>query len=85
MVNNKYILKRLNSVIKKFFKKEELSITLSTTAEDIEEWDSLNHMSLIQAIEQEFEIEFDFFEVMDFENIGALIESIQKKRNNTFQ
>ena len=77
------ILKTLTAVIKKFFKKEELLITLNTTAIDIEEWDSLNHMELIRAIEFEFKIEFEFFEVMDFENIGGLVKSIQQKMYTT--
>lgn len=65
--------------MKNFFKKEELFITTDTTATDIEEWDSLNHMGLIRAIESKFKIEFDFFEIMDFENIGELVKSIQQK------
>ena len=77
------ILKTLTTVIKKFFKKEELLITLETTAMEIQEWDSLSHMGLIRAIEFEFEVEFEFFEVMDFENIEGLVKSIQQKTENT--
>ena len=79
MSQNKHILNRLNVVISDFFKKENLAISLTTTANDIEEWDSLNHMDLIRSIEEEFNIEFEFFEVMDFENIGELVKSIEQK------
>ena len=79
MSQDKHILNRLNVVISDFFKKEKLAITLTTTANDIEEWDSLNHMNLIRTIEEEFNIEFEFFEVMDFENIGELVKSIEQK------
>ena len=79
MSKDKQILDKLNIVIGDFFKKEKLSIKLSTTANDIEEWDSLNHMHLIRTIEEEFNIEFEFFEVMDFENIGELVKSIEQK------
>ena len=79
MSQDKHILNILSIIIKNFFKKEKIAITLTTTANDIEEWDSLNHMELIQAIEEEFNIEFEFFEVMDFENIGELVKSIQQK------
>jgi len=74
-----HILNILSNVIKNFFQKENIAITLTTTANDIEEWDSLNHMNLIRAIEEEFKIEFDFFEIMDFENIGELVKSIHQK------
>ncbi len=79
MNNQNNILKTLTTVIKKFFKKEDLLITLETTAMEIQEWDSLSHMGLISAIEFEFGIEFEFFEVMDFENIEGLVKSIQQK------
>ncbi|MBK22253.1 MAG: acyl carrier protein [Flavobacteriales bacterium] len=79
MSKDKQILKTLNIVIGDFFKKEKLAIKSSTTANDIEEWDSLNHMDLIRTIEEEFNIEFEFFEVMDFENIGELVKSIEQK------
>ena len=79
MSQHNHILNILSNVIKNFFQKENIAITLTTTANDIEEWDSLNHMNLIRAIEEEFKIEFDFFEIMDFENIGELVRSIQQK------
>ena len=79
MSQQNHILNILSNVIKNFFQKENIAITLTTTANDIEECDSLNHMNLIRAIEEEFKIEFDFFEIMDFENIGELVRSIQQK------
>ncbi len=79
MSQDKDILNKLNVVISDFFKKEKLAITLTTTANDIEEWDSLNHMNLIRTLEEEFNIEFEFFEVMGFENIGELVKSIEQK------
>ena len=47
---------QLEKVFKSFFKNEALAISKTTTTEDIESWDSLNHMSLIAEIEKEFEI-----------------------------
>ena len=52
---------------------------MDTTAKDIDAWDSLNHMNLISEVEKAFNLQFDFFEVMDFENIGELVQSIQNK------
>lgn len=73
---------KLEKVFKSFFKNEVLTISKATTTEDIENWDSLNHMSLIAEIEKEFEITFDFYEVMDFENVGELIKNITNKKAN---
>ena len=57
----------------------DLIISEITTAKDIDAWNSLNHMSLISEIEKQFKIQFDFFEVMDFENIDELLKSIENK------
>lgn len=65
--------------MREFFQRPDLTITENTTATDIEAWDSLNHMSLIGEVEKQFRIQFDFFEVMEFENIGELIQSIKTK------
>ena len=71
---------QLEKVFKSFFKNEALVISATTTTDDIENWDSLNHMGLIAEIEKEFEITFDFYEVMDFENVGELLKSITNKK-----
>ena len=62
-----------------FFNLTDLTISENTTAKDIDAWDSLNHMSLIREVEEKFNIQFDFFDVMEFENVGELVKSIQNK------
>tara|TARA_B110000211_G_C14077791_1_gene553001 strand:+ start:1218 stop:1466 length:249 start_codon:yes stop_codon:yes gene_type:complete len=78
MEQNK-ILEVLKSIFAKFFKTENIDLTESSSAKDIDAWDSLNHMSLMGEIETEFKIEFEFFELMDFENVGDLIAGISSK------
>lgn len=78
MEENK-LLSELNTIFQLFFKDESLSISFSTSANDIAEWDSLNHMALMSEVEKKFGIEFDFFELMEFQNIKDLMEAIQKK------
>ena len=73
------IIQALETILQKFFKDDKIVVSESTSAHDIEAWDSLNHMNLISTIEKHFNIQFDFFEVMDFENIGELVNSIQNK------
>lgn len=65
--------------MKSFFKEDALIITESTTAIDVDAWDSLNHMQFISAVEKQFQIEFDFFEIMDLENVGELVNAISNK------
>lgn len=78
MVNGN-TLTELNILFRGFFKNEELVIDDETTADDIEAWDSLNHMELISAVEKRFEITFDFNEIMEFEKVGDMVIAIQTK------
>lgn len=69
-------------LMKSFFKNDSLIVSNETTANDIEEWDSLNHMNFISEVEKHFNIQFEFFEIMDLENVGELINSILQKLNS---
>lgn len=79
MRQNKETLKDIQDIMQRFFKDPGLIILENTTAHDIDAWDSLNHMGLINEIEKKFKLKFDFFEIMDLENIGDLIQCIQNK------
>lgn len=74
------ILQEVQNIFTQFFKKENLKISASTSAKDIEEWDSLNHMSLMGEVESHFNIQFEFFELMELENVGDLIKAIVSKK-----
>ena len=58
---------------------DDLLLTDETTADDVEEWDSLSHVQLVAAMEEAFGIEFKSREILSWENIGDLIDSIEKK------
>ena len=73
------IISSIQKLMRNFFKNDALTISMPTSANDIDDWDSLNHMNLISEIEKKFNVQFEFFEIMDFENIGELVNSIQTK------
>ena len=58
------------------FDDEEIELTDSTTSDDIEDWDSLEHVNLIIAVEQEFGIKFTMGEVTGMKNVGAMVDII---------
>jgi acyl carrier protein len=80
------MLNELQSVFRDVFEDQSLIITPETTANNIKMWDSLSHMVLMTSIEEKFNIKFSFNEVMGFDKVGDLIDTIEKKlkTNNDF-
>ena len=58
---------------------DDVTLKPETTANDIEEWDSLNHIQLIIAIEKHFKIRFTADEIQHFSNVGSMCEKIIEK------
>ena len=68
------IYDRLTEIFRDFFDDDD-----ETTSDDIEDWDSLEHINLIVAIEQEFEMKFSMGEVTGMKNVGAMVDIIQER------
>ena len=73
------IYSRLEPIFEKVFDQEGIAITPTLTAHDVEDWDSLAHIRLIIAVEQEFGVHFQTTEVNNFKNVGELVALIEKK------
>jgi len=73
------IMPRLVEVVRAVFDNESLAISPDTSAEDVEEWDSVQHIRLILAVEDAFGIRFSTSEVMDLQVVGDLINRIASK------
>lgn len=67
------ITERLTEVFRDVFDDETLEIGETTTADDIEDWDSLEHISLIGAVEKAFKMRFTMKEVSGMKNVGEMI------------
>lgn len=67
------ITAKLTEVFRDVFDDDSLVITDETTADDIEDWDSLEHISLIGAVEKAFKMRFSMKEVSGMKNVGEMI------------
>ena len=70
------VLSKVNDIFKDAFDNEKLVIGFQTTANDVEGWDSLMQMNLIEMIEDEFGMRFDMDEVIGMENVGVMVDII---------
>ncbi len=77
MANN--INERLNEVFQNVFDDDDITVDRETTADDIEDWDSLEHIRLIGAVEREFGIKFTMKEVSSMKNVGEMMDIIAER------
>lgn len=73
------IFENLNEVFQDVFDDESITVGETTTADDIEDWDSLEHINLIVAVEQKFGIKFNMGEVNGMKNVGAMVDIIESR------
>lgn len=70
---------KLNEVFRDVFDDEDIMVTDATTADDIEDWDSLEHINLMSAVEQEFGIKFSMGQIVTMKNVGEMANIILEK------
>jgi acyl carrier protein len=75
--------KNVQEIFRDIFDIADLIIDDSTTSNDIEGWDSLNHIGIISAAEKEFKIKFALGELSTLNNVGSMLDLIiQKLKSN---
>ena len=72
------IMKKLNGIFREVFDDDTLKISEKTTAKDVDGWDSLMHITLIDAVEEEFDISFDMKTVVKLKNVGEMVDVIME-------
>ena len=69
----------VQDIFRDIFDEEDMVIEDKTSSDDVEEWDSLNHINLVSAIEKEFEIRFALRELMALKDVGSMIDLMVEK------
>lgn len=78
-METKAIYPRLNRVFKDVFDDDTIHITPRTTADDIDDWDSLEHITLIAAVERTFKMKFRMSEISSMKNVGEMVRIIAER------
>lgn len=75
----KDVLEQVNEIFKDILDNDQIVINEETTADDVEEWDSLSHIMLVVAVEKHFKIRFTASEIGGFKNVGEMCQAILRK------
>jgi acyl carrier protein len=73
------IVRRLTTVFQDTFDDPDIALFDDMTAADLDDWDSLQHIVLVLAIEREFSIKLNPAEVGKLENVGKMIDLLRDK------
>lgn len=78
-MNSAKIYGQLTDIFHEVFEDQSIVPTPEMKASDVPEWDSLNHINLMVAVEARFKIKFKTAELESLRNVGHLVEMIEKK------
>ena len=70
------VFMKLNDIFRDVFDDDGITVTDVTVADDIEGWDSLEHINLLAVIEQEFGMKFNMGQVVSMKNVGEMADII---------
>jgi len=70
---------KLFDLIRDVFDDDGLELSDATTAEDVDDWDSTNHVRLMVAVEAEFGVRFETDEITRPQNVGEIVDMLQEK------
>ena len=73
------IIKDINNIFIDVLDDEDIVISENTTSDDVDDWDSLNHIHLVVAIEKHFNIRFTSQEIQSWNNVGEMILNMKEK------
>lgn len=74
------VFSKLNEIFEDVLDLDETpQLTDTTSANDIEEWDSLSHIQLIVAIEKAFKLKFTSQEILKWNNVGEMVDTITSR------
>ena len=78
-MNREAVLEKVAEIIRDVFDDEDIVVTDTTVANDVDGWDSLMHITLIGTVEDEFDIKFAMKDVVGMENVGQMVDLIMEQ------
>ena len=79
MMSREEVFEKLNTIFRNNFDDDDITLSDETSSEDIEDWDSLEQINLVVAIQDEFNVKFNIDEVNAMKNVGEMVDFIIEK------
>ena len=79
MMTDAEIYDELNAVFRQVLEDDTIELTPTTTAEDVEGWDSMNHIFIVVELEKRFGVKFQAAEMEELKNVGELATLVEQK------
>ena len=73
------LISKAQEIFREVLDAPELALRDDMVAQDVENWDSLNHITLVIALEEEFDVKFTTREVMGWKNVGEMLDTLETK------
>ncbi len=79
MLTEQAVYERINTICQDVFDDDTLTVCATTTANDVADWDSLEHIRLIAAVEREFGMRFKMGEVSSMKDVGEMASIVLER------
>ena len=79
-MNFDQVLSEVNDIFIDVLDDEDIKLAYETTADHVEDWDSLSHIQIVVAVENHFDVKFTSLEVQNFENVGQMCDAVVAKK-----
>lgn len=74
------MIQELNKIFQDTFNDDSINLDFDTSADDIEEWDSISHVQLVFAIETRFDVKFSNQEILSLIDIKSILDLVSQKK-----
>ena len=74
-----HVLVEVTGLFRDVLDNDSINLKYETSAPDVQDWDSLNHIEIVVAVEKHFKIKFNFAELQKFQNVGQMCDNILVK------
>lgn len=79
-MDRKVILEKLKLIFEDVFELDVMEVTEETNSDDIEEWSSLSHITLIGEVEQAFDMKFTMQEMLEIKSVSEMLDIIEREK-----